>query len=204
MVLHKDDAIAAFSDYSVRKMQDYMERNVAVWNEEKQAYGIWNHYTGKHSDLIRNDGVRFPIEPDVEVYSILFSVSAVTEEANFIYPVIGPYVSGLIDTFDPAREDDRKRARKLPFGRWDISLRIEQGGKTKSFMVPLAWQPDDDPLELASFLTHAVNVPVHDGEVTKAELLLTPEANVAGMPADPTVLYETTMQSHADAALNFG
>jgi len=186
-----DEVIAQFSDYSVRKMQDYMERNVAKWDEEKQGYFIWNHYTGDFSDEIKNNGVLFPVDPDVEVYSILFSVSAVTEEANFIYPVIGPYVSGLIDTFDPTVEGDLERARKLPFGSWDISLRIEQGGVTKTFMVPLAWDTDGDPLEPDSFLTHAVNVPVRDGEVTKAELLLTPEANVNGLPANPKVLYAT-------------
>lgn len=185
------EEIAQFSDYSVRKMQDYMERNVARWNEEKQAYAIWNHYTGEFSDVIKNDGVLLPIESDVEVYSVLFSVSAVTEEANFIYPVIGPYVSGLIDTFDPGSGEDRKRCRRLNTGPWDISLRIEQGGKTKTFMIPLAWCPDDDPLKLDSFLTHAVNVPVRDGKITRAELLLTPEADVNGMPASPNVLYST-------------
>ncbi len=185
------EAIAQFSDYSVRKMQDYMERNVARWNEDKQAYCIWNHWTGQFSDVIKNDGVLLPIENDVEVYSILFSVSAVTEEANFIYPVIGPYISGLIDTYDPAVEEDRERARRVKRlgGGWDITLRIRQGGAAKQFMLPLQWQPDDDPLELASFLTHAVNVPVRDGDVTSAELLLTPEAQVSGMPEAPTVLF---------------
>jgi len=183
------EAIAQFSDYSVRKMQDYMERNVAIWSEEKQAYVKWNHYTGAFSIVAKNDGVRFPVERDVEVYSILFSVSGVTEEGNFIYPVIGPYVSGLIDTFDPTSEEDRKRARKLPVGNYDITLRIEQGGVTRMFMLPIAWQPDDDPLDLDSLQTRAVNVPVRDGEVTRAELLLTPEADVNGIPADPRVLY---------------
>jgi len=185
------EAIAQFSDYSVRKMQDYMERNVAQWNEEKQAYAIWNHWTGAFSDVIKNNGINLPIEPDVEVYSILVQTSAVTEEGNFIYPVIGPYASGIIDTFDPAVKEDRKRARRLPIGSWDISLRIDQGGQTKTFMLPIAWKPDDDPLDIDSLQTRAVNVPVRDGEVTRAELLLTPEANVSGMPSNPRVLYST-------------
>jgi len=183
------EAIAQFSDYSVRKMQDYMERNVATWSEEKQAYVKWNHWTGAFSAVQKNNGVAFPIERDVEVYSIIAAVSAVTEEANFIYEVIGPYRSGLIDTFDPSVEEDRKRARKLPFGSWDISLRIEQGGMTKTFMMPMTWQPDDDPLDIASLQTRALNVPVRDGEVTRIELLLTPEANVVGLPSCPKVLY---------------
>lgn len=183
------EAIARFSDYSVRKMQDYMERNVARWNEAKQAYATWNHYTGDFSNVIKSNGVNLPIESDVDVYSILFSASAVTEDGNFIYPAIGPYVSGLVDTLDPGSEEDRRRARKLPLGSWDVSLRIEQGGVTKTFMLPVAWRPDDDPLDLASLQTHAVNVPVRDGEVTTAELLLTPEAMVNGMPDSPKVLY---------------
>lgn len=185
------EEIAQFSDYSVRKMQDYMERNVAVWNEEKQAYAIWNHYTGQFSDVVKSNGINFPIEPDVDVYSIMAQTSAVTEEGNFIYPVIGPYVSGLIDTFDPGSKQDRERARELPVGRWDVSLRIEQGGVTKTFMLPIAWRPDDNPLDLDSLQTRAVNVPVRDGQVTHAELLLTPEANVAGLPESPRVLYST-------------
>jgi hypothetical protein len=186
-----DEEIAQFSDYSARKMQDYMERNVAKWSEEKQAYTTWNHWTGAFSSVQKNNGIRFPVERDVDVYSILLSTSAVTEEGNFIYPVIGPYVSGLIDTFDPSVEADRKRARRLPVGCWDICLRIEQGGRTKTFMLPIAWQPDDDPLDLDSLQTRAVNVPVRDGEVTHAELLLTPEANVNGLPEEPKVLYST-------------
>ena len=185
------EEIAQFSDYSVRKMQDYMERNVAQWNEEKQAYCIWNHWTGAFSDVIKNNGANLPIENDVEVYSILAQISAVTDEGNFIYTLLGPYVSGLIDTFDPNSDEDRKRARKLPFGSWDVSLRIEQGGVTKTFMLPIAWQPDGNPLDLDTLKTHAVNVPVRDGEVTHAELLLTPEANVCGMPDNPRVLYAT-------------
>lgn len=183
------EEIAGFSDYSVRKMQEYMEERVAIWSEEKQAYVCWNHYTGAFSSLQKNNGILFPLERDAEVYSVMAAVSAVSEEANFIYEVIGPYRSGLIDTFDPGVEEDRKRARKLPCGSWDISLRIEQGGVTKTFMLPIAWRPDDDPLDAGSLQTRAVNVPVRDGTVTRAELLLTPEANVNGLPANPQVLY---------------
>jgi len=183
------EAIAGFSDYSVRKMQEYMERHLAIWCEEKQAYVCWNHYEGAFSTVLKNDGIAFPIERDVEVYSVMVAVSAVTEEANFIYEVIGPYRSGLIDTFDPHVEEDRARARKLNVGSWDISLRIQQGGVTRTFMVPAAWRPDDNPRDVASLQTRAVNVPVRDGEVARAELLLTPEADIHGLPSAPRVLY---------------
>jgi hypothetical protein len=149
--------------------------------------------------VIKSNGVNLPIEQDVDVYSVMLQVNAVTEEANFVYPVIGPYVSGLIDTFDPGSEEDRKRARKLPAGSWDVSLRIVQGGVTRTFMLPIAWQPDGDPLDLDSLQTRAVNVPVRDGEITHAEILLTPEANVNGLPACPTVLYATETPATAKA-----
>jgi hypothetical protein len=181
--------IAPFSDYSIRKMQDYMERNIVQWNEEKEEYCLWNHWTGSFSNVVRSNGVNFPIKNNVEVYSILFSVSAVTEEGNFIYPIIGPYKSGLVDTFDPNTEDDRKRARRVGVGPWDISLQIEQGGKTKTFMVPLAWNPRGNPLDLDTFLTHAVNVPVSDGIISKARILLTPDATVEGIPSKPRALF---------------
>jgi hypothetical protein len=188
-----DEPIASFSDYSVRKMQEYLERHLAVWSEEKKAYLSWNHYTGTFFDVQKNDGILFPIERDVEVYSIMVAVTAVTEEVNFIYEVIGPYRSGLIDTFDPKVEEDRKRARKLSVASWDISLRIEQGGVARTFMMPMAWRPDDDPLDRDSLQTRALNIPVRDGEITRAELLLTPEADVNGLPSNPQVLYATTI-----------
>lgn len=142
------------------------------------------------SDIVKNKDNLFPIEDHVEVYSVLFSVSAVTpDEGNFIYPVIGPYTSGLIETFDPDVEADRKKARRFSTGAWDITLRIEQGGKTKTFMIPLAWDEDGDPLNIDSFLTHAVNVPTRDGQVTKAKVLLTPEVTINGLPENPRILF---------------
>ena len=185
-----DEIIAGFSDYSVRKMQEYMEAHVAVWDEPTQTYRKWEPYGGKFSIIVHNDGIKLPIERDVEVYSIMAAVSAVTPKANFLYKVLGPYRSGLIDTFDPNVEDDRNRARKLPLGRWDISLQIVQGGLTKTFMLPIPWRPTEDQTTSPdSLYTRAVNVPVRDGAVTHASLLLTPEANVFGMPAQPRVLY---------------
>ena len=53
-------------------------------------------------------------------------------------------------------------------------------------------RPDDDPLARWKFQTSAVNVPVRDGEVTSADLLLTPEVVKNGMPGDPKVLHSKT------------
>ncbi len=183
--------LTMYSDWSLHKMQAYAEQHVVYWSDERQAYVTWDDETAMYSKPIENDGVSFPVERDVEVFSIIASISAVTAEANFVYRPVGPYVSGLIDRFDPGVAEDRARFRKAygKEGRCDVSLRIVQGGKTQTFMLPLEWRPDDDPLARASLHTAAVNVPVRDGEVTAAELLLTPDAVAHGLPADPRTLY---------------
>lgn len=183
--------LTMFSDWSVRKMQAYLENRIVLWDDEEQTYRGYVKWFEDHRKKLTNDGIKHPIERNVEVYSIMVSVSAVTEEANFIYPVIGPYRSGLIRTFDPTREDDRVQARKLRdgIGQWDLSLRVEQGGKARTYMLQAFWSLEDDPLDLVSYQTHALNVPVRDGEVTRVELLLTPEAHINGLPDNPKVLY---------------
>lgn len=188
----KPDALKIFSDWSVRKMQAYMEKKIAVWDEQRQAYMGWNVWWRDYRDVLKSDGVNFPLERDVEVCSVMAAVCAPTEEANFIYPLVGPYRSGLIDTFDPAKEEDRRRARRLKSygGGWDVCLRIEQGGQTQTFMMPMEWRPEDDPTDPDCLQTRAVNLPTRDGKVTRAQLLLTPEAEVHGLPDEPQVLYE--------------
>ncbi len=185
------ETFGMFSDWSVRKMQDYMEKRIVLWDDEKQSYAAWCMWRGSYGITLTNDGVTYPVERDVEVYSIMVAATAATPEANFIYPVIGPYRSGLIDTFDPENPDDRRRARGLRdfADAWDMCLRIEQGGVTRTYMMPLAWRPDDDPLDSTCFQTRALNVPVRDGDVTRVELLLTPEADVNGLPENPESLY---------------
>ncbi|MDT8389322.1 MAG: M66 family metalloprotease [Lentisphaeria bacterium] len=180
-----------FSDWSLRKMQDYMEKRIVLWNDEKQSYVAWNMWSDRYGIALKNDGVTYPIENDVEVYSIMAAVTAATPRANFIYPVIGPYRSGLIATFDPENPDDRCKARRLRdfADAWDVCLRVEQGGVTRTYMMPFAWRPDDDPLDGESFQTRALNVPARDGVITRAELLLTPNADIDGLPDNPQVLY---------------
>lgn len=198
----EDEVLAYFSDYSVRKQQEYLEKDLTIYSEEKQEYVCWHHYLGGFEYVQQNDNYLFPKERDVEVYSILFAVSAVTERGNFIYELIGPYKSGLIDTFDPSVEEDRKRARGLNVSiwdtrrarrinapNWDVCLRVEQGGVTKTFMMPVTWDPEEDPLHMESLQTRALNLPVRDGKIGKVEILLTPEATFNGLPENPKVLY---------------
>jgi hypothetical protein len=180
-----------FSDWSVRKMQEFLEKWIVVWDEGKQCYMQWNGWHQVYLHELKNDGITYPVERDVEVYSVMAAVSAAKEDCNFIYPVIGPYTSGLIETYDPNVAEDRAKVRRLTSvtGPWDVSLRILQGGKTKTIMMHMPWNEGTDPHDGDSYRTRAVNLPVRDGEVEKVELLLTPDAAIDGMPDNPRVLY---------------
>lgn len=180
-----------YSDWSVRKMLEFLEKWIIVWDEEKQCYMQWNGWHQTYLHKLANDGVTYPVERDVDVYSVMVTASAAKADCNFIYPVIGPYKSGRIDTFDPSLAEDRARARRLTSvpAIWDVSLRIVQGGKTQTIMLPMRWTEGMDPCDSAAYQTHAVNLPARDGEIEHIELLLTPEAHIDGMPETPKVLH---------------
>lgn len=187
-----DEPLAPFSDWSFNVMIHYLEDRVVVWNDALNAYARWNDQAGDYTTIVENDGVSLPIERDVDVYSVLVAICAPTpEEGNFVYPVIGPYVSGLIRLFDPNLPEDRIAARKA-YGdgqRFDVSVRITQGGRVKTVMLAASYNPGDDPTHLRSLQTRAVNLPVRDGKVERIELLHTPAADVHGMPDKPAVLF---------------
>ena len=179
-----------FSDYSAHQMQDYLEKHVVHWDEKRKQYVTWNEETSDYSKVVENNGVDLPIERDVNVYSIMLGVSALTPEANMIYSPIGPYTSGLIEKFDPSSPEDRARAQKAYPAKegCNISMRVTQGEKTSTYLVPAVWDPTQDPALPWNFYTHAVNVPARDGKVTRVEMLLTPHAEKKGLPKDPEVL----------------
>ena len=179
-----------FSDFSTHKMQAYLENHVAIWDDKVKSYVTWDDAAKKYAKPLVSDGVHVPVEAEVEVYSVMAAISAINTNANLIYPPIGPYTSGLIRLFDPSVAADRERAAEVfaPEHGCDVSLRIVQGGKTKTYMLPASWKPDEDPIQTHNFATRAVNVPVRDGTVTKVELLLTPDAEKNGLPNTPKVL----------------
>ncbi len=180
-----------FSDWSVRKMLEYLEKWIVVWDEDAQSWIQWNGWHQVYMHKLKNDGITFPVEQDVEVYSVMAATSAAKEDCNFIYPVIGPYKSGLIATFDPNVAEDRARVRRLTSvsGPWDITLRIVQGGVTKNIMMHMRWTVGMDPCDGDAYQTRAVNLPARDGEIERVELLLTPDAAINGIPDNPRVLY---------------
>ena len=76
----------------------------------------------------------------------------------------------------------------MPSGGCDVSLRLIQGGVEKIYMLAAPWEPTASPLSSGSLKTEAINLPAADGAVTLAELLLTPDAQTEGLPANPQVL----------------
>lgn len=179
-----------FSDYSMNKMQNYLEGHIVINTDGGETYAKWDEVSGSYSEASNNNGVQFPVESDVEVISIMAGVSAVTPQATLVYPPVGPYISGLITLFDPNNEADRIQAEAMycPNGGCDVSVRIVQGGITKTYMLPIALDDSADPLKGDSIRTRAVNLPARDGSVTKIELLSTPNAEINGVPANVEIL----------------
>ena len=51
-----------FSDWSVRKMQLYMERRLVEWDDEIQRYRKWSDYRDCYFRPLKNDGVKSKVE----------------------------------------------------------------------------------------------------------------------------------------------
>ena len=180
-----------FSDYAVNKMQSYIEGKVAVLRDGK--YYKWDNAAGEYSIQVTNNGVRYPIEQDVQVISVMAAMTLSDMNVNMVYPPIGPYEGNLIRTFDPTIAADRAAAGDVfaPSGGCDFTLRIVQGGQTKTYMLPASGTAGSN-LSNSTLKTKAVNLRASGGEVTKVELLLTPDAEINGLPNNPEVLYTWT------------
>lgn len=179
-----------FSDYSVNQMRDYLHGHVVVWNSALNSWASWNQTAGDYTTTVANNGVQFPTTRDTQVISIMASISGSDPDVTMVYPPIGPYTSGLIKLFDPAVAADRTSANSIysPTTGSDLCVRVVQGGVTKTYMLAASWITNQDPLSGGSLVTEAINIPASGGAVTKIELLLTPDAEVNGLPSNPQVL----------------
>lgn len=182
-----------FSDYSVNQMRNYLNDHVVVWNPALGTSGSWaewNQTTGAYTTTVSNNGVQFPTTRDTQVISIMASISGSDPDVTMVYPPIGPYTSGLIRLFDPTVAADRTSANSIfsPSTGSDLCVRVVQGGVTKTYMLAASWVTNQDPFSSGSLVTEAINLPASGGAVTKIELLLTPDAEVNGLPANPQVL----------------
>jgi hypothetical protein len=183
-----------FSDYSVAQMRGYMENTVVAWNTDLNSYAKWNSTTKSYSTLVSNDDVKYPKLRNQSVISLIASVSGATPDVSIAYPPIGPYTAGLIRLFDPTVAADRTAASGIfaPAGGCDVCLRVTQGGLTKTYMLAASYDPAADPTSASSLVTEGINLPAANGTVTRVELLLTPNAQINGLPPSPEVLYTWT------------
>lgn len=179
-----------FSDYSVNQMRNYLEGRVVIWNDSLNSYASWNQGAADYTSTVTNNGVNYPLVRDVDVITIMASVSGSNPDVTMVYPPIGPYQTGLIELFDPRVPADRALAQAIfaPTNGCDVSVRFIQGGVEKIYMLAASWEPTADPFSSGSLKTEAINLPASQGEVTRIELLLTPDAEDNGFPANPEIL----------------
>lgn len=179
-----------FSSYSARHIQTMGERLTAVWNESSGNYATWSDETKEYTNVLESDGVTLPIERDIEVYSVMAVLSLATAQAHIVYPPIGPYTSGVIKVFDPRNANDRIEAKQIycPEGGCDTAIKVTQGGEINYYMLPINHDPNLTVLDVST-VTKAINLKASKGEITKVELLYTPDADTNGLPDNPTVFY---------------
>jgi len=182
-----------FPDFSVWHIMDHLEKNLVQWNSSLNEYAIWDAETGDYTQIVNNYLPQIlKTQDEKEIYSILAGVSAVTPDGNIVYPPMGPYLSGTTHLYDPGKPIDRLFAISsnfAPSGGCDVSLKIIQGGKTKIYMLPISWNNSLDPLKANSYKLKALNIPAEDGNITEVQLLLTPDAEINGLPETEEILY---------------
>jgi hypothetical protein len=177
-----------FSDYNVYRIQQFLERRVAIPREGN--YYKWDDTTGDYTRKVESDGVNYPIACDLPVISVMAAMATEDADVNMVYPPIGPYRGNLIRTFDPRQTTDRELAQKIfsPKGGCDFTLKIAQGGKERFYLLPASEARETDPSKPGSVVTAAVNLRAEDGSVTSVELLYTPKADQVGLSSAPKVL----------------
>ncbi len=180
-----------FSDFSNFKMRGYLEGHVVVWNAALGKFCSWNATSRAYTTAVTNNGVSFPLQRDQQVIAVMASISGANPDVNMAYPPIGPFNGGLIRLFDPTNATDRTDAKSIfsPAAGSDLCMRVTQGGVVKTYMLAASWDTSADPLLGSSLQTAALNLPASAGSVTKIDLLLTPNAETNGLPANPEVLY---------------
>jgi len=189
-----------FSDYSVSRIRDTFEKTQVVWDERAGSYMAWDQGTGSYSIAARRRGSpTVPIEDDIEVISVLASASLVTREANIVYPPIGPYKAGRIETFDASDPDNRSRARGAGFNdsTCNTCLRVTQDKKVTTYVIKDRLSPNDDPKQSESLAVFAISLPARNGEVTQVDLLRTPGVLSSGVAKDSEILYSWRGSSQA-------
>jgi hypothetical protein len=186
-----------FSDYHFSRIRDCLEQTQVV-RDDRGRYFQWNQQSGSYSTVAREQGrPNCPVEDDIDVISVLASASLVTPEANIVYPPIGPYRAGRLETFDASSPAGLPSARRSGYNEsnCNVCLRVTQGGKVRTYLLKDGLNPNDDPKAEKSLFIVAVNVPARDGEVTQADLLFTPGIIRSGVAPASKVLYRWSRAS---------
>jgi len=176
-----------FSDYHFSLVRNEFERTQTVLDKRTGIYYLWDQEKGSYSKAACKLGdPGCPVEDGIEVISVLASASLVTPEANIVYPPIGPYPASRIEIFDAASPAAVAKARQASFtdANCHVCLRVTQGGKVRTYLVKDGLNPKTEPTNPGSLAIFAINLPAHDGEVTKIELLDTPAVLSKGLGAD--------------------
>ncbi len=180
-----------FSDFHFSLVRKQLEDSQLRWDKQTGEYRAWDQSTGSYSRVIGKSGAEgFPVEEDIDVISLLFSASLVTPEANIVYPPIGPYKGSRIASFDATSPESRDEAKQAGYddANCHYSVRVTQGEKVKVYPIKDGLDPKLLPTNPSSFAVFAINLPARDGQVTKVELLDTPNVIGKGIGAAPKVL----------------
>jgi Peptidase M66 len=188
---HKPYVYKFFSDYSLSPIRKVLEETQVVFDERSGNYSQWDPKTGAYTAPARQRGLpSVPIEDDVDVISILTSISGPTPAATIIYPPIGPHFSSLIAVPEVSTKAGLVSASALDFkdSNSNVCLRVTQGGKQRTYLLKVFIDNGAKPADVKSYTTYAINLPAKDGVVTKVELLSTPNIFSQGLKADAKVL----------------
>ncbi|MCA9538745.1 MAG: hypothetical protein KC620_07650 [Myxococcales bacterium] len=171
-----------FSDWGVRRMRDFIQEHYGVWNPALGDYARWDDATGDYTAPL--PGYVTPlVAHDVPVVSVMVAASGAKPALDMVYPPIGPYQGALIRRYDPTVAADLPAAdaKYCPAAGCDLTVRITQGGQTRTYMLAGEWDATLDPTSESSLVTRAINLPAADGEVTAVELYHTPNVEQTGL-----------------------
>lgn len=170
------------SDYQIEKMRAYFESKHLYYDNQDKFWKRWNVSSEEYEDKF-DGNVKVPWVPlweNIEVYSIMLSISSNTPNANIVYPPIGPYTAGTNPKYDPTKTWGRNAALSrnyCPNNSCDYTLRYKQGGKYFVSMLPISKNNQENPLKANGLDNFALNVPTKNGEITEMAVYYTP--NVA-------------------------
>lgn len=211
-----DYRFTMFSDFSVARMQKWMEERILTDASSATGYSKWDPATQRrvpYTPVTDDKGMygvnhNLPIVRDTKVSAIVVAFSrADSVGASYIY-VPKQFTGNLIRTFDPSNAADRDAITintgtypwycrdsgcdytlRVTYSDGSQILRVLKGGFREFFKEDQA-EPASafDPLNASSFRQWAINVP-GDKLIKKIELLETPMV-WQGMPQNPKVLLD--------------